>query len=98
MGQQYLINALATRDLDDIAIYLGNISLESADQFLQEFDRRCIQLVSFPMSGKGYPHLRHDLRGLNFKNYIIFYRILADGIEIMRVVAGQRDLTSIFNN
>jgi toxin ParE1/3/4 len=98
MSQQYLINALAMRDLDDIAIYLGDLSLESADQFLQGFDRRCTQLVAFPMSGKAYPQMRPDLRGLNFKNYIIFYRILTDGIEIIRVLAGNRDLTSIFKN
>jgi toxin ParE1/3/4 len=96
--KQYLINPLATHDLAEIATYFGDTSLESADRFLQEFDRRCVQLVSFPMSGKGYPQLRPDLRGISFKGYIIFYRLLENGIEIMRVIAGKRDLASIFKN
>jgi toxin ParE1/3/4 len=50
------------------------------------------------MSGKGYPQLRPDLRGISFKGYIIFYRLLENGIEIMRVIAGKRDLGSIFND
>jgi toxin ParE1/3/4 len=95
---QYLITAKAMQDLDEIASYLGDVSFESADRFLQEFDRRCIQLVSFPRSGKGYSQLRTDLRGISFKGYIIFYRILEDGIEIMRIIAGKRDLLSIFKN
>jgi toxin ParE1/3/4 len=95
---QFLIATKAMQDLRDIADYLGDISLESADRFLQEFDQRCIQLVAFPMSGKGYPQLQSDLRGIPFKDYIIFYRILENGIEIMRVIAGRRDLRSIFRN
>jgi plasmid stabilization system protein ParE len=43
---QYLIAATAMQDLDEIASYLGDVSLESADRFLQAFDRRCIQLVT----------------------------------------------------
>jgi toxin ParE1/3/4 len=74
--KRYLIHPLATQDLDEIATYLGDINLEASDRFLQEFDRRCVQLVAFPMSGKAYPQLRDDLRGISFKGYIIFYRLL----------------------
>jgi toxin ParE1/3/4 len=47
--KRYLIHPLATQDLDEIATYLGDINLEASDRFLQEFDRRCVQLVAFPM-------------------------------------------------
>jgi toxin ParE1/3/4 len=30
--------------------------------------------------------------------YIIFYRILDDGIEILRVINARRDLPSVFEN
>lgn len=96
--KEYLINPRATQDLDEIATYLGDTSFESADRFLQAFDRKCVQLVAFPMSGKGYPQLRPDLRGISFKGYIIFYRLLENGIEIMRIIAGKRNLASIFKD
>jgi toxin ParE1/3/4 len=31
------------------------------------------------------------------QNYIIFYRLINDGIEIMRVIRGDRDLEAIFD-
>ena len=95
---QYLINALAMQDIDNIASYLADINLETTDRFLQAFDRKCKQLGAFPLSGKSYPQLRADLRGISFQSYIIFYRILADGIEIMRVVSGRQDLQRLFDD
>ncbi len=38
------------------------------------------------------------LRGLSLENYMIFYRILDNGIEILRVVNGRRDFESIFSD
>ena len=32
-----------------------------------------------------------------FQGYLIFYRVLENEVEIMRVVAGRRDLTSLFD-
>jgi toxin ParE1/3/4 len=93
---QYRINALASRDLDRIADYLAEIDMQMSDRFLQDFDRKCQQIVSFPMSGRNYATLRPDLRGMAFKSYIIFYRILENGVEIIRVIEGRRDLPSLF--
>ncbi len=50
----------------------------------------------FPNSGKSYAKIRPDLRGLSLEGYVIFYRILDDGIEILRVVSGRRDFPAIF--
>ena len=92
----YLINAQAMRDLDEIAECRGNLDLDLADQFLQEFDRKCIQIANFPMSGKAYPQLKPGLRGISWSGHVIFYRLLDNGIEIMRVLNGRRDLFSLF--
>ena len=41
---------------------------------------------------------RYDLEsGIPMQSYILFYRILDDGIEIMRVVRGDRDIEAIFD-
>jgi toxin ParE1/3/4 len=93
---QYIINVRATQDLSEISEYLAGISLERSDRFLQEFDRKCLQIVNFPLSGKSR-ELRSDLRGMVFQGYLIFYRVLENEVEIMRVIAGRRDLTSLFD-
>jgi toxin ParE1/3/4 len=93
---RYVINILASRDLNDIADYFAENSLEAGDRFFRTFDRKCKQLVAFPNSGKSYAAIRPDLRGLSLEGYVIFYRVLDDGIEILRVVGGRRDFPSLF--
>jgi toxin ParE1/3/4 len=93
---RYIINILACRDLDKIADYFATNSLEAGERFFQEFNRKCRQLTAFPNSGRTYLSIRPNLRGLPFEGYIIFYRVLNDGIEILRVVSGRRDFPSLF--
>ena len=93
---RYVINSLATRDLNEIADYFAENSLEAGERFFQAFNRKCQQLVAFPNSGKSYASIRPDLRGLALEGYVIFYRILDDGIEILRVVSGRRHFPSLF--
>lgn len=94
---RYVINILASRDLNEIAEYFAQNSLEAGEKFFQEFNRKCQQLVTFPNSGRSYAEIRSDLRGLSLEGYIIFYRLLDDGIEILRVVSGRRNLPSVFD-
>jgi toxin ParE1/3/4 len=93
---RYVINILASRDLNDIADYFAANSLETGDQFFRAFHRKCQQLIAFPNSGKSYGTIHPDLRGLSLEGYVIFYRILDDGIEILRVVSGRRNFPALF--
>jgi len=94
--KRYVINILASRDLNEIADYFAENSLEAGERFFIAFNRKCQQLVAFPNSGKSYASIRPDLRGISLEKYVIFYRILDDGIEILRVVSGRRDFPSLF--
>ncbi len=69
---RYVINILASRDLNDIADYFAENSLEAGERFFSDFNRKCQQLVAFPSSGKSYAEIRPDLRGLSLERYIIF--------------------------
>lgn len=93
---RYVINILATQDLNAIADYFAANNLDAGERFFREFNRKCQQLVAFPNSGKSYPQIRPYLRGLSFEGYIIFYRVLNDGIEILRVMSGRRNFPSLF--
>lgn len=93
---RYAINVLATQDLNELADYFAESSLEVGEWFFRAFNRKCQQLVAFPNSGKSYAAIRPGLRGLSLEGYIIFYRILDDGIEILRVISGRRDFPSLF--
>jgi len=93
---RYVINVLASQDLNEIADYFAENSLEAGERFFNAFNRKCQQLVAFPNSGKNYTEIRPGLRGISLEGFIIFYRILDDGIEILRVVSGRRDFSSLF--
>lgn len=93
---RYVINILASRDLNEIADYFTETSIDAGERFFREFNRKCQQLVTFPNSGKSYDTIRPSLRGISLQGYIVFYRVLEDGIEILRVVGGRRNLPSLF--
>ncbi|OUL30710.1 plasmid stabilization protein [Nostoc sp. T09] len=98
MNRRYVINILATQDLKEIADYFTANSIEAGEQFFHKFDRRCEQLINFSNMGRSYAEIYPNLRGLLLDGYIIFYRVLDDGIEILRVVNARRDLPSIFED
>ena len=93
---RYLINVLASQDLNEIADYFAANNVKAGEKFFQDFNRKCNQLVSFPNSGKSYEEIYPQLKGIPLAGYIVFYRILDDGIEILRVISGCRNLPSIF--
>lgn len=93
---QYIISPEAIRDLDEIADYFATRNIDAGERFLEEFTQKCRYLTQFPLMGRSYSQLRSYLRGIPLQNYIIFYRIANHGIEIMRIIRGDRDLEAFF--
>jgi toxin ParE1/3/4 len=46
--------------------------------------------------GRSRPDIADAARSLNVGNYLILYRIEARTVEIVRIVHGARDLTTLF--
>lgn len=61
------------------------------------FEQKCKNLVKFPNIGRSYADIEPSLRGVPLEGYIILYRVIEDGVEIVRVVSGYRDLESLFS-
>lgn len=87
----------ASQDLNEISDYFLAQSVEAGDRFVEAFNQKCIQLARYPYIGKSYAYLRPGLRGLLLMNHIIFYRVMNDDIEILRVISGYRNLQDIFS-
>lgn len=47
--------------------------------------------------GRSYEEIESSLRGIPLDNYIILYRLIDNGVEIVRVVSGYRNLEEIFD-
>lgn len=92
----YIISPLASRDLDDIFDYFAEFSVDAGERFVDDFNKKCRNLVSFLSIGRAYTEIDSSLRGIPLSGYIIFYRVNENLIEIVRVVSGYRDLDSLF--
>jgi toxin ParE1/3/4 len=93
-----VISLSASRDLNAISDYFLARNIEAGERLLKEFNQKCQNLMQFPNMGKQYSSIREGLRGMPLDGYIIFYRVLGDGVEIMRVVNGRQDLEALFND
>jgi toxin ParE1/3/4 len=97
---QYIISDEALQDLNDISDYFLQHNLEAGERFLQTFNLKCRQLVSFPKIGRSYEHLRPGLRGLPLRGLIVIDQVTdidaGIKIEVLRVVNGRRDLKPLF--
>ena len=87
MGQ-VLRTAKAHLDLVEIAVYLGERNPAAADRLLEAIDAQCHQLSDFSEIGRAREELSPNLRSFPVGNYVIFYRPISDGIQVIRVLHG----------
>jgi toxin ParE1/3/4 len=93
-----LITIEASRDLSEISDYFLSQSVDAGDRFVESFGKKCQYLAQYPYLGRSYSQFSPNLRGLPLMGYIIFYQIIGDGIEILRVISAYRNLQDVFNN
>ncbi len=87
---------LAENDLDEIWLYIAQDNPDSADALLDKIEERCQALAQFPFIGTDRDELMSDLRSLPVGNYLIFYMPIEDGIVVVRVLHGMRDVDALF--
>jgi len=85
----------AETDLDEIWWYIAQNNPKNADNFLDFILEQCLFLAQSPYSGKKRDELLQDLRSFPVCNYLIFYFPLENGIEIVRVMHGSRDIDKV---
>lgn len=90
------ISQTASRDLAEILDYFTNINIDAGERFIQEFEKKCKNIVNFPKLGRSYEDIAPFLRGLPIDGHIILYKVIDEEITIVRVVNGKRDLKSLF--
>ncbi|MFM9159210.1 MAG: type II toxin-antitoxin system RelE/ParE family toxin, partial [Dolichospermum sp.] len=87
----------ASQDLNKIADYFLAVNVEADEKIFRKFYKKCQQLVQFPKLGRSYSHIKPSLRGLPLDGYIIFYRVINETVEILRIVNGRQDLDALFS-
>jgi toxin ParE1/3/4 len=105
MTARYRVLPAADGDLDDQAGYLAeHASLETALRFYDAAAASFATLARMPAMGERWPSVAPRLAGVRvwrvegFPKHLIFYRPTDDGIDIVRVLHGARDLETVLEH
>ena len=84
--------ARAEDDLIAIWLRVARDNQVAADRLLDRIEARWRQLAAQPFSGAARDDILTGIRQLTTGNYLIFYRVSRDTVEIVRVLDGRRDI------
>jgi toxin ParE1/3/4 len=93
--------AVVIQDLIDIATYISRDNLDAGDRFLYAAEATFQQIAKLPrmakLSGFTHPKLtqvrQYPVKG--FKNYLIYYQIQGEIVDVMHVLQGAQDIAAI---
>jgi toxin ParE1/3/4 len=95
MSGKLEISRPAREDLDEIWFFIAQDNLSAADRFVDFLMDRFPLLAASPRMGRKRDELAPGLRSFPVKSYVILYRLVGNGVEIVRVVHGARDLQRV---
>jgi toxin ParE1/3/4 len=84
-----------------IQYYLAQHTPATATRFAMAVEATLELLALFPESGPAWESADPAMQGVRFQNvrgfpnYLIFYRMIEQGLYVMRIVDGRRDLTRV---
>ena len=93
-----LLSPEARTDLEAAWDYLSDRSLDAADRLYEDFWTSATRHAQFPLTGRPRDDLRPGLRSFVVGKYVAFFEPTENGIRIVRVLHGSRDIDQILRN
>ena len=93
---RYRISTEAQADLEEIWWYIAEENEQAADLLIDEIIERFPRLAQFPKMGRKRAEILKGLRSFPVQRYTIFYRLVDEGIEVIRVLHSARDIEKLF--
>ncbi len=90
-----IIAPTARQDLSDIFDYIARDKPIAAANWVETIEQKCKLIATTPELGEKRPEYGGDIRSSVVGRYVIFFRPHRDGIEVVRVIRGDRDIRSI---
>ena len=89
-------STLAAADLNENAEFIANDKPDAAYRWVETMENVCETLAAHPEMGQARKSRNHGpCRSFVNGNYVIFFRGVSDGVEIIRIVRGERDLDNV---
>jgi toxin ParE1/3/4 len=67
-----------------------------ATKIVREINHLVASIEAYPYAGRSRDELRPGVRSLAAKPHVLFYRVVNDIPEIMRILDGRQDIDEIF--
>jgi toxin ParE1/3/4 len=86
----------AEADILEVWAFIAEDSFIEADRWVDKLDEKFFLWATQPMMGRARDELLPGIRSFPFGRYVVFYQAIPDGIDIVRVLHGSRDIDSNF--
>jgi toxin ParE1/3/4 len=93
----------AARDIEECFVYIAEDNLDAGVTFLVAVEDAIEQLARFPLLGKARQFADRRIQNVrmwkvkNFENYLIFYTVAENRIEVVRILHSARDIEDLFS-
>ena len=94
MGKLIIVPS-ARQDLSDICDYIARDKPIAAANWVEKIEEKCKLIATTPEFGERRPEYGTQIRSSVIGRYVIFFRPIENGIEVLRVIAGDRDIRSL---
>jgi toxin ParE1/3/4 len=91
-----LLTLQARLDLVETGLYIARENPRAAARWLAMIDQKCKIIAHAPTLGRKREELAPGPRSFPAGDNVIFYRIANNGIEIIRILHGARDIDRFF--
>jgi toxin ParE1/3/4 len=105
MNRRILKKPQVECDLVEHYSYIARDKIAPADRFLEAAQELFERLASEPQLGHIWQSPLRQLAGVRvcpipspYGNYLVFYRPIEDGVEILTVIHGSRDLQAVLKS
>jgi toxin ParE1/3/4 len=85
------------RDLKEIDEYISRDNPDAAARLISMIREKCLALSEQPGIGRNQSDLLPNLRSFPIGSYVIFYFPTRDGIEVVPILHGARDIERLFD-
>jgi toxin ParE1/3/4 len=93
MSGHFWLSPMAVADVEEIGYYVARDDRGAAQRLVERFSAAFALLADHPHVGRRREEFR-QVRSFVVRRYVVLYREVRDGIEIIRVMHGARDIAT----
>jgi len=94
---RFRLSPRAETDIAEIRQYIAHDNLSAADRFVGQLFDIFHLLGRDTKIGQQRSDLRPNLRCISRGNYVVFYHLLSEHVEIVAVIHGARDIEGLIH-